>query len=90
MPAQAREWQEIADMAAPSSGQHLTRGAEQKRLVLQDKDSLASGKAQRLCIFRKVPFTSLAQTYSKIGLFNCVSMDTALNEYPKMLEDFNV
>lgn len=65
MPAQAREWQEIADMAAPSSGQHLTRGAERKLLVLQDKDWLASGKAERLCIFRKAPFTSLAQTYSK-------------------------
>lgn len=59
MPAQAREWQEIADIASSSNGQHLTRGAEQKRLVLQDKDSLASGKAQKLCISRKAPFTSL-------------------------------
>lgn len=36
-------------------------------------------------MFRKVPFTSLAHTYSNIGLFHYVSMDTALNEYPKML-----
>lgn len=36
-------------------------------------------------MFRKAPFTSLAHTYSNIGLFHYVSMDTALKEYPKML-----
>lgn len=84
MAAQVREWQKIAEMAAPNRGQLWPRRAEQKHLVLQDKDK-ASGKAQRLCMFRKVPFTSLAHTYSNIGLFHYVSMDTALNEYPKML-----
>lgn len=83
-PTQAREWQEIAEMAAPNRGQHLIQESWAEAPGTRDKDK-ASEKAQRLCIFREVPFTSLAQTYSNIGLFYYVSMNTALNEYPKML-----